>query len=154
MPIYLHDPPLRRTEPVLCAPMTLFILWTGLYTVGLCVWFLTSQRVHASFRALPGELCFLTGFFTLFVLAGLFNAFNARAGKRNLLSGLFANRSFLPVLLLAAAVQMGLVCFGFSVFRCVPLTVTEWRAVLLPALTVIPVGILRRLIGRRRGGAF
>lgn len=151
---YLHDPPLRRTEPVLCAPMTLSILWTGLYTVGLCVWFLTSPRVHASFRALPGELCFLTGFFTLFVVAGLLNAFNARAGRRNLLSGLLANRSFLPVLLLAAAVQMGLVCFGFSVFRCVPLTVTEWRAVLLPALTVIPVGILRRLIGRRRGGAF
>ena len=143
---YLCEPPLRRDEAVLNRSMTVQILWMGIFTIGMCVGFIRSEHMYERFRYMPNETCFLTAFFTLFVFCGLLNAFNARTERLNLFSGLFSNHAFLPVMGAAVLVQIAIVCLGGTVFRCVPLLPSEWKAVLAPAFLVIPADLARKCI--------
>lgn len=145
---YMEEPPKKRDEPVLNRYMLNQILFTGSYTVLLCVLFLKLPFFESLFRSGADYIYLMTAFFALFIFTGVFNCFNARTPRLNLLSHLRGNRTFVVILALVAAVQILLIYYGGSLFRTAGLTFPELVRVLLIAFTVVPVDIGRKLILR------
>ena len=88
----------------------------------------------------------LTGYFTFFVFAAIFNAFNARTENKKIFGNLGSNRAFSRVLFLIAIIQVVLVYVGGTIFRCYGLNLIEWGIVLAAAFTIIPVDLIRKAI--------
>ncbi len=144
---YMEEPPKRRDVPILNRYMIGQILCTGLYSMGLCLFFLltgfglTQPSPTLGYR--------LTAFFGLFMFMAIFNAANARTHRLNLLHHLRQNGLFMGVMGLVLAVQIGLLFMGGPLFRIEPLRIADLAWVLCLAATVMPFDWLRKLISRR-----
>ncbi len=145
---YMHEPPKRRDEPVLNRYMLSQILCMGVFTIALCVLFLKLPAVKLLFRYANDGIYQMTAFFALFIFAGIFNSFNARTHRVNLLAHLGRNPSFLVIMLMVAVIQIGLIYYGGSLFRTAGLTFGELRRVLLIAFLVVPADCVRKLVMR------
>lgn len=139
---YLREKPRPREEGVLCRPMILQILCSGIWTVAASLFFLTTPEVGERFSSQSALMC---GFFCFFVFSGIFNSFNARTERLNLLSRLAANKAFILIMTGVALIQIAMVFLGGSVFRCVPLSKEEITFSLLCAATVIPIDLIRKV---------
>lgn len=142
---YMDSPPIPKNEPVLNGDMLTRIFVMGIYTVMVCLFFNHSAYVSVLFGGRE-SMAFMSGFFALFVFCGVFGAFNARSGRVNILAGLFTNPVFITVISLVFCVQIGMIYSGSEMFRCVPLTPTQLKTVILLALTVIPAGISLEIV--------
>ena len=91
----------------------------------------------------------MTAFFALFIFMGIFNSFNARTTRINLLDNIKQNKVFLVVILFIVIVQLYLIYYGGTLFRAFGLTLKEIEITLLFAFTVIPVDWLRKLYIRK-----
>jgi len=131
-------------EPIINAYMYSQILVSGLYTMLLCILFLKLPAIRQMYSRGAGEEYFMTAFFAMFIFAGVFNSFNARTSRLNLLSNLWRNKGFLAIMIFVTAVQLVIVYFGGSIFRTAGLTFPELQFVLVLAFTVIPVDFLRK----------
>lgn len=151
MPRYLREPPKKRDEPILTRGIAGRIAFLSLYTVGLSVFFLKSPYTVRLFRQMPGNLCLLTAFFALFIFAGVFNCFNARSDRARMLAGIRKNKTFLPIMLAVAAVQIAFVYLGGAMLRTTPLLPRELAATLLLAFSVIPAGFLHLIWKKLHG---
>ena len=143
---FMKEMPIRKSEPVLSADMITKIFVMGTYTVMLCLFYHQSAFLRKLFGSGDNSPAFLSGFFALFVFSGMFGAFNARASRLNLFSGLLENPIFVTVISLVFSVQMALIYHGGEIFRSAPLTFVQIRTVLLLSLTVIPAGRILELI--------
>ncbi|MBQ3100709.1 MAG: calcium-translocating P-type ATPase, PMCA-type [Clostridia bacterium] len=139
---YLKEAPRRREEGVLCRPMISQILCSGIWTVAASLFFLTSPAVSLRYSSQAALMC---GFFCFFVFSGIFNSFNARTERLNLLSRLAANKAFILIMTGVALIQIAMAYLGGSVFRCVPLNKDEITFSLLCAATVIPIDLIRKV---------
>ncbi len=148
---YMKEPPKQRDEAIINKYMWNQILFTGTYTASLCLLFLKLPVFHQLFRSYEGTNYFMTAFFSLFIFASIFNSFNARTYRLNLLAHLKGNKSFIFIISLICIVQILLIYFGGSVFRTAGLTFVELQMVLLLAFSVVPVDIVRKLIIRMHG---
>ena len=151
LPEYMEETPKQRTEPVLNRAMLGQILGMGLYTVALCIAFLKLPVLNCRFRTDTYNVYRMTAFFALFIFTGIFNSFNARTPRLNLLTHLRKNRLFTAIMLLVAAVQLILIYCGGTLFRTAGLTPRELWWVLLLSFTVIPADLLRKVLRKRRG---
>ena len=115
------------------------------------MFFLKFAPIRGYFRESAGDVCLLTAFFALFIFAGVFNCFNARTDRVNLLAGLSKNPTFILIMGAVAAVQILFVYLGGTVLRTVPLTAGELFFTLSLALTVLPVGVFGRICSKLRG---
>ncbi len=149
---YMRTPPVPRKERVLDGHTAGRILWMGGYSVILSLLFLELPFFRRFFSFAEDPVRFYTAFFALFVFMGLFNAFNARTERLNLFSHLGKNKLFVVFILLVAAVQLLLIRFGGSAFRCTPLSARELLAVLALSFTVIPADLLRRCAAKALRG--
>nr|MDD6335247.1 calcium-translocating P-type ATPase, PMCA-type [bacterium] len=148
LPEYMDEPPKKRDEPVLNRYMLNQILCMGLFTIVLCTLFLKLDIVKEWFGYSQNPIWFLTAFFCLFIFCGVFNSFNARTPRVNLLAHLFRNPLFMVVMAAVIGVQILLVYFGGTLFRTAALPFDQLRTVLLIALTVIPADLMRKGILR------
>ena len=148
---YMKEKPKKKTEPILNKYMIHEILFTGLYSSFICIFFLKSPFIHQFFRNGVNDVYFMTAFFGLFIFISIFNAFNARTIRINLLANLFKNKVFLFIIIFIAVVQLILIYFGGNLFRTAGLTLTELEIMLLISLTVIPIDWVRKFILRKRG---
>ncbi len=156
LPEYMREKPKRRDEPILNGYMINQILLLGLFTVGLCVAFLKSGTFTSIFRYSPDSIYHLTGFFAMFIFAGVLNCFNARVDSLNFFRGLSKNKIFTFIMAAVATVQIGFVYLGGSILRSAPLEGRELLTAFLCALMVFPAEIVRKLLwrflcGRGRG---
>ena len=143
---YLEGPPLPRETPVLTRAMASQIGGLVVYMTALCAVFLKLPLFRTRFG--PEDGPFLTAFFALFVFAGLFSAFCARAEDKHLFRGLGKNRSFLAIIALCAGIQVLLLYVGGPLFRTQPLTARQLLEILLLASTVIPADLLRKAFSK------
>lgn len=156
MPHYMKEPPKRRDEPILTRAITARIAFLAGATVVLSVLFLKLPFFTAHYRETPDNITLLTAFFALFIFAGVFNCFNARTDRVQMLSGLAQNRTFIFVMCAVATVQIAFVYVGGAVLRTVPLTLQELLFTMTLSLVVLPLGWLQ-LLGRRlssKGGLY
>lgn len=141
----MREMPKRRDEPILNSYMIHQIVITGLISVGLCTLFLKLPLTRALFRYETDPLYFLTAFFVLFIFCGVFNSFNARTHRMNLLSHIGRNRPFTGIMLLVMLVQLALVYYGGMLFRTTALTPSSLALAISLAFLVVPADLLRKL---------
>lgn len=145
---YMKERPKRRDENILNKYMISEIVFTGVYSSLLCLWFLKSDFVYSMIRVSEDNRYLMTAFFGLFIFMSIFNSFNARTNKINLLYNLRKNIVFIMVIIFICIVQVYLIYFGGSVFRTYGLTIKEFLLMTVLAATVIPVDFVRKVFLR------
>jgi magnesium-transporting ATPase (P-type) len=146
LPEYMREKPKKRTEPIINKYMFNQIAATGLYTTVMCLMFLKLPVITEIFYG--DERRLLTGFFALFIFAGVFNSLNARTYRLNLLSYISRNRMFIGIMLAVSAIQLFLIYYGGPVFRTSGLRLQELAMVIALASTVILADLGRKMVLR------
>ena len=143
---YMEEPPKKRDEKIINKYMTNQIVFNGIYSSLLCIWFLKSKFIHEIYRVDPTNKYLLTAFFGLFIFIAIFNAFNSRTYRLNILSNILRNKIFIIIITFIAIVQIILIYYGGEVFRTTGLTIYEFEVMILLAFSIIPFDILRKII--------
>ena len=151
LPEYMDEYPKKKNEQIMNRYMKGEIFFTGLYSSLLCIFFLKSPWIHQLFRPGEQDQYLLTAFFALFIFIGIFNCFNARTHRLNLLAHLRKNMVFVFIILFIIVVQLILIYYGGDLFRTAGLTFKEFVIMLMIAVTVIPVDWFRKIYLRTKG---
>ena len=151
LPEYMDEYPKKKNEQIMNRYMKGEIFFTGLYSSLLCIFFLKSPWIHSLFRPGEQDQYLLTAFFGLFIFIGIFNCFNARTHRLNLLAHLRKNMVFVFIILFIIVVQLILIYYGGDLFRTAGLTFKEFVIMLMIAVTVIPVDWFRKIYLRTKG---
>lgn len=143
---YMEEPPKKKKENIINKYMLNEIIVTGLYSSILCLIFLKSSWINSFYRPDIDNKYLLTAFFTLFIFISIFNCFNARTHRLNILKNLIKNKIFLSIIIFIVLVQLILIYYGGAIFRTTGLTIKELWITILISLSVIPIDFLRKLI--------
>ena len=151
LPEYMEEKPKKRDEPIINKYMLHEIFFTGLYSTILCILFLKLPLISQLFRDGENQKYLMTAFFGLFIFIGIFNSFNARTHRLNLLANLYKNKAFIIVISFIVIVQILLIYFGGTLFRTFGLSFFELQVMILLSATVIPIDFLRKYYLRKKG---
>lgn len=146
---YMQETPKAKNEKIMSSYMYSEIVFTGIYSALLCLFFLKSPTIRMLYRTDPSNKYIMTAFFALFIFMGIFNCFNARTPRLNLLADLNKNKVFILIILFIILVQLYLIYYGGNLFRAYGLSSKELIITILLASTVIPVDWLRKLATKR-----
>jgi magnesium-transporting ATPase (P-type) len=146
LPEYMRETPKKRGEPIINKYMFNQIVTTGVYTTVMCLLFFKLPQITQLFRS--DERYLLTGFFALFIFAGVFNSLNARTYRLNLLSYISRNKAFVGIMLMVSVIQLVLIYFGGMVFRTAGLTGKELAVVIVLASSVVAFDLCRKMVLR------
>jgi magnesium-transporting ATPase (P-type) len=141
---YMEELPKKRDEPIINRYMYNQILVGGIYFTLLCVLFLKLPAIHSMYGQGSGDGFFMTAFFAMFIFAGVFNSFNARTTRLNLLAHIWRNKGFIAIMALVSVIQLVIIYCGGTIFRTTGLHYAQLQFVLLLAFTVIPVDFIRK----------
>ncbi len=147
---YMNERPKPKNEMIINQYMKQEIFITGTFSALLCVIFLKSPFIHNIFGS-GNTNDLMTAFFGLFIFMSIFNSFNARTHRLNLLAHISKNKVFLVVILFILMVQIYLIYYGGDMFRTYGLTLFEFEVMVILAALVIPVDWLRKLVLRKKG---
>ena len=145
----MQEPPKDKNEPIMNSYMYGEIIFTGLYSAILCIIFLKAPFIKDLIRPHINNNYLMTAYFALFIFIGIFNSFNARSERINILANITKNKVFLIIIGFIVIVQIYLIYFGGTLFRTYGLTASEFALVLLLAFTVIPIDFIRKIFLRR-----
>ncbi len=153
---YMSEKPRRRDESIVSRKMMAQIITMGAWLVFISFLYLKLPFFRNLFDT---EKQHLTGYFVLFIVSALFNGFNVRDEKYGIFQGLNENTGFLKVFFTIILVQVlivnaALVPFTVftwigNMFSCVPFGIAGWAAVVLLAVTMIPVDLVRKAVVER-----
>lgn len=144
---YMDEKPLEKSEHIINKYMFSQIIVTGLYSSILFILFLKLPLIKNLFNT---NASFMTGFFALFIFTGIFNCFNARTTRINLMSNILRNKMFLIIITLIFIVQIVLIYYGGTLFRTSGLSLFELFFIFLISITVIPVDWIRKLTLKKK----
>ena len=148
---YMKEYPKPKDEQIINKYMINEILITGLYSSILCILFLKLPIIHNIFRYDVNNKYLYTAFFGLFIFIDVFNSFNARTNRINILANIYKNKIFIFIITFIVIVQILLIYFGGKLFRTSGLNLKEFEIMILLAFSVIPVDWLRKLYLRKKG---
>ena len=143
---YMNEYPKQKDEAIINKYMYTEILITGFYSALICILFLKLPIVRTIIRVEDNYKYLMTAYFALFIFISIFNAFNARTKRINLLSNLTKNIVFLITFILIIIIQIYLIYFGGDLFRTYGLTSLEFIFVIILAFSVIPFDMIRKII--------
>ena len=146
---YMYEPPKPKSEPIINSYMIGEVLFTGLYSALICILFLKLPIIREFIRVGEDYKYLMTAYFALFIFIGIFNAFNARSERINILANLRKNKVFIAIILFIISVQIYLIYHGGDLFRTYGLKASEFFIVLLLASSVFPIDFIRKLFLRR-----
>ena len=141
---YMHEKPRRRDESIISKAMMAQILTMGAWLTVISFVYLK----HPFFAGLfENEEQHLTGYFVLFIVSALFNGFNVRDDG----FGIFFAIIFVQALIVNAPLgPLQVFTWIGNMFSCVPFGIKGWIAVILLAVTMIPVDLIRKcFVGKK-----
>jgi Ca2+ transporting ATPase len=157
-PQLLERKPYPKTQPLLSKKMTKHILGQSAFQLVLLLaivftgekWFgiKSGRYTDLSEDEQDDPTQHMTIVFNTFVWCQLFNELNARKihDEINIFTGLTKNRVFLYVCIIQVVLQVVIVQWTGSWFKCEPLTVGQWFACIGMGLISLPLGLLLRSI--------
>lgn len=148
---YMKEFPKKKNEKIINNYMLNEIFITGLYSSIVCILFLKLPCIRNFFRYDINDKYLYTAFFGLFIFIDIFNSFNARTHRLNLLANIYKNKVFLLIISLVVIVQIILIYYGGELFRTSGLTFFEFEIMLLFAFSVIPFDWLRKIYLKKKG---
>lgn len=150
---YMLEKPRRRDESIISRKMATQIGVMGVWLTIISFVYLKMPFFAGLFDTQEQHL---TGYFVLFIVSALFNGFNVRDDGFAIFKGLDENTGFMKVfciivlvqaLIVNAALVPGVVFTWIgNMFSCVPFGITGWAAVVLLAVTMIPVDLVRKCL--------
>ena len=143
---YMQEKPKSREENIINKYMWSSILTGGAFIFVVSMIILATPFAVPFFRSHPENLYLLTGYFTFFIFADIFNAFNCRTDSFNLLDNIGKNKGFIQVIGLIFVVQVLMTYFGGDVLRTYGLTAGEWVFIIALSICIIPIDLLRKAI--------
>ncbi len=160
---FMKEMPKRRNEPIISKYMMSEIIvgagWTFILSVVMLIlgsfpidsttsfleqWGLLRDDMAAGFGE-PHAILH-TAYFAFFIFIAVFNAFNARTDRMNLFDNLGKNKGFLTVFGIIAVVQILMTYLGRGILSGWGLNAVEWLVVLIPAISIIPIDLIRKAI--------
>ncbi len=138
---YMEEKPKKKNESIMNRYMYSEILWTGILSSLLCFFFLKSSFVASFFQ---NQNSLLSAFFGLFIFIDIFNSFNARTHRLNLLANILKNKVFIIIICFIVFIQLLLIYYGGSVFRTTGLRFHELEFMIMMAFLVIPIDWIRK----------
>ena len=145
---YMKEMPKKKDEPIINKYMINQIFFTGIFSSLICILFLKVPFISNLYR---NETYLYTAFFGLFIFIDIFNCFNARTHRLNILGNILKNKVFLLIISFIVIVQLFLIYYGGSIFRTSGLSLFEFEIMILFAFTVIPFDFIRKLILKKKG---
>lgn len=142
---YMEEQPKHRSEPIVSRRMLEQIVFSGTVMTVVGLAFFQSSCIDSLFRGAPDHIYTYTGFFCVFIMMAVANAFNVRTDELQVLKNLQQNPAFWRVMLLIVAVQIGMTYLGGSVLRTAPLALQEWLVVAACPLLVLAAGRIFKL---------
>lgn len=147
----MKESPKPKNEPIMNRYMYTQIIFTGIYSALLCIFFLKAPIFKELVRVGENYKYFMTAYFALFIFIGVCNAFNARTYRLNLFAHLKRNVVFIITILFICTVQCYLIYHGGDLFRTYGLTAFEFALVLVLAISVVPVDFVRKIYLKKKG---
>lgn len=148
---YMNEYPKKKNESIINKYMLNQIIFTGLYSSLICILFLKLPFIKELYRYDINNKYLYTAFFGLFIFIDIFNAFNARTNRINIIANILKNKIFIFIMLFIVLIQVFLIYYGGNLFRTSGLTLFEFEIMIIIALSVIPFDWIRKLILRKKG---
>ena len=145
---YMDEMPKKKDEMIINKYMKQEIFITGGFSALFCILFLKMPIINSFFEN-SNDL--MTAFFGLFIFMSIFNSFNARTHRLNLLANISKNKVFIIVILFILIVQICLIYYGGSMFRTYGLSLAQFELMVILAALVVPVDWIRKLLLRKKG---
>lgn len=142
---YMRDKPIPRSENIVSKGMLIEIIISALYITFICLSILFVEPIRGLFGNVDAAYL-KTALFATFMMAIIFNGFNARTTHLNPFEGLGRNKNFIVVMLSIIGLQYLFVTFGGKVLEVEPLSLRSWITCALLAFLVIPIDVVRKLI--------
>lgn len=146
---YMEHKPKKISEPIINKYMMSQIVFCTIVSFALCITFLKAPFILEYVR--NGPKTFMTAYFALFIFIGIFNSYNARTERINILSNILKNKIFIIISMFIITTQIFLIYNGGELFRTYGLYPNELLFVISLALLVIPLDILRKIILKKKG---
>lgn len=150
---YMEEYPKKHNEPIINKYMLNQIFLTGIYSSTICILFLKLPLIKNMFRTSFTDKYLYTAFFGLFIFMDIFNAFNARTSRLNILSNILKNKVFIFIMIFVVVTQIILIYYGGELFRTTGLTIKELIIMLIFSFSVIPFDILRKILYKRKNNS-
>ena len=147
---YMKEPPKKKEENIINKYMFNEIIATSMYTLIISLLFLKLPFIQyiISYDHL------MTAFFSLFIFIAVFNSFNARTHRLNILAHLKENKVFILIIIFIIIVQITIIYSGITLFQTKPLYIKELIFILVLSLSIIPFDFLRKYISKKLRGDF
>lgn len=148
---YMEEKPVSRNANILNKYLISSIAVSGIFISIICLGILNNWfGVYTMIGSANAEIV-RTFMFSTFIMAIIFNSLNARTDSMNLFEHITENKNFILVMLAIAVVQILIIQVGGEVFETVPLSLTNWCAVILISVLIIPIDLIRKVIVRKMG---
>ena len=148
---YMNERPKKKDENIINKYMINEILYTGIYSSILCILFLKMPFIKNLYRFDVNNKYLYTAFFGLFIFIDIFNCFNARTHRINILANLSKNKMFIFIISFICLAQIILIYYCGSIFRTSGLTFKEFEIMIILAFTVIPFDWIRKIMLKKKG---
>ncbi len=145
---YMREKPKSRSQSIVSKKMMEQVIFSGAWVTVISLIFLRHPFFMEMFDSTKDfhTIEHMTAYFSIFVLAAVFNGFNVRSEGLNLFENIKENTGFIKVMAAIVVVQILLTFVGGSLFNCTPITLEHWIVVILLAITIIPVDMIRKFI--------
>ena len=147
---YMKELPKRKEENIINRYMFNEIISSSIYTLTISLLFLKLPFI----KYIISDNHLMTSFFSLFIFIAVFNSFNARTHRLNILAHLKENKVFILIIIFIIIVQISIIYSGITLFQTKPLYIKELIFILILSLGIIPFDFLRKYISKKLRGDF
>ena len=150
---YMKEPPKKKEENIINKYMFNEIIATSMYTLIISLLFLKLPFI----KYIVSSDHLMTAFFSLFIFIAVFNSFNARTHRLNILAHLKENKVFILIIIFIINLFHRFshnIYSGITLFQTKPLYIKELIFILVLSLSIIPFDFLRKYISKKLRGDF